>query len=374
MIRTLHLIDGTFGWEQRITINQLQTRLSDEQCRQVVASVDAGVRPDGIRAFHRTAGMNWSAAPALRKYLAEHPCDVIHAWGPDAAAVACMVVPSSTRISWSVFDPLTALQHRKLLTTLSTERLAAVICASQTVERRFVECGIQKSKCVIIRPGIDFARINNAQSGLLRAQVGIRAGERMIIMPPLQHDDAGEDDIFSAVTMCRYLDDQIRLVIPGKSTRQRQTVDRARRLLFDHFVVDPPDSIPTEELIAVADLLVAAPKRDTSSTAIAWAMAASVPVVATAVYSNAEMLAHKVNCRLVKPAEGRFMALALVPHLAVGDEAAKMADAARGQAFQVFGLRRCMDQHLKLYQNLMTDALPEEGITDSALNTADAAY
>jgi glycosyltransferase involved in cell wall biosynthesis len=103
-------------------------------------------------------------------------------------------------------------------------------------------------------------------------------------------------------------------------------------------------------------------------------MAASVPVVATAVYSNAEMLAHKVNCRLVKPAEGRFMALALVPHLAVGDEAAKMADAARGQAFQVFGLRRCMDQHLKLYQNLMTDALPEEGITDSALNTADAAY
>lgn len=374
MIRTLHLIDGTFGWEQRITLDQLRRRMPAGRCAQSVATVDLGMQIDGAKAFHRTAGVNWLAAPALRHFLAHHPCDIIHAWGPDAAAVACMVIPPSTRLTYSAFDPSVAHDHRKLLTTIADERLAAVICSAQTVERRIVECGIPKEKCVIIRPGIDFARINAAKTGLLRSKAGLRAGERMIIMPPPQKHDAGEENIFWAVTMCRYLDDSIRLVVPGRSNRQQQIVARARRLQFRQYVIDPPMDIPVEELIAVADLFITAPKRDTSSTAIAWAMAASVPVVATAVYANAEMLAHKVNGRLVKPADGRFMALALVPHIAHSDDAIRMADAARGQAFQVFSMRRCNDQHLRLYENLLADRIPADGITDAALDTAEVAY
>jgi starch synthase len=122
-------------------------------------------------------------------------------------------------------------------------------------------------------------------------------------------------------------------------------------------------------LIAISDVMVFASESDVSSTAIAWSMAAAVPVVATAVYSTAELVANKQNGLLVKPDAPKRIAVKMAALLGDRQTLRRMAEAARGQAYEVFSLRRCVDQHARLYQNLLTGAPATENITDAAFES-----
>jgi hypothetical protein len=44
----------------------------------------------------------------------------------------------------------------------------------------------------------------------------------------------------------------------------------------------------------------------------------------------------------------------------------KAREVARGQAYEVFGLRRCIEQHMQVYENVMSERAPGEGIAESA--------
>jgi hypothetical protein len=103
------------------------------------------------------------------------------------------------------------------------------------------------------------------------------------------------------------------------------------------------------------------------TTAIAWAMAASVLIVAGAVYATSELLAHQHNALLLKPGTSARMAVRLAAMLGETSDTSAMRETARGQAFEVFGLRRFVDQHLRLYENLVGGAGVSEGITDTAI-------
>lgn len=48
-------------------------------------------------------------------------------------------------------------------------------------------------------------------------------------------------------------------------------------------------------------------------------------------------------------------------------EVGRLRQAAHGQAYEVFGLRRSVEQYLQLYRNLLSGAAPDEGISDSAM-------
>ncbi|MCH7872136.1 MAG: glycosyltransferase, partial [Planctomycetes bacterium] len=121
------------------------------------------------------------------------------------------------------------------------------------------------------------------------------------------------------------------------------------------------------QLLVVADELLITPRVDISSTSIAWAMAAGVAVIGTAVHSVAEMIANKVNGLLFKQTPGRSMTPAILTCLRQRDEQRKAIEVARGHAYEAFGLRRCIEQYMQLYDNVLRGQDPGAGITDSAI-------
>jgi glycosyltransferase involved in cell wall biosynthesis len=130
----------------------------------------------------------------------------------------------------------------------------------------------------------------------------------------------------------------------------------------------PGDGFHFEDLVAVADAMLVPSSGEVPTTAIAWAMAAGVPVLATAVYATAEMMADKHNGLLVKPGHPKRAALRLVARLDDREQLDVIKETARGQAFQIFGLTRYVDQHVRLYENILNSHSPAEGIVDSSLD------
>ena len=96
-------------------------------------------------------------------------------------------------------------------------------------------------------------------------------------------------------------------------------------------------------------------------------MASGSAVIASAVYAVAELIANKVNGLLFNPQSATHLAGAVGRLLMDRDSQSKVREVARGHAYEVFSLRRYIDQHDRLRRNLATGCAPREGIVDSAV-------
>ncbi|MCH7813422.1 MAG: glycosyltransferase family 4 protein [Planctomycetes bacterium] len=371
MIRILHLIDSTADWQHRVALGQLLDRLGPErfECRLAATDVRAGaeVSPADreVRPFRRLLGIDALAAPALRSYLSGAGIDLIHAWGVSAAVTAAAAA-SATPLVVELFDPAVCVAEARRIRSVFKPGGLALICSSQTVRRRLIENGIAPEAAVVIRPGVDFALINAARKRDLRGKLGLNRDHRVVLVPAPVVRPGGHFTCYWAAVVRLLIEPGLRLILPGRSPEQARLVRLARGHGFEHLLTCPGDAVNYEELVAAADLMITAPQGDYPTTALAWAMAAGVPVLGTAVYGIAELIAHRHNGLLVKPEAPRPTALRLAA-LFDHDDLTGLADAARSQAYEVFGLRRCVDQHADLYENLLAGRTPGEGIDDSAV-------
>jgi hypothetical protein len=371
----------------------------------------------------RRFGLNISAAVSLRAHFADVKPDLVHAWGVNGAVAARAA--TNVPVAVSLFDPVLAVRHVKALRTLLHDEghdkadgnsggakssplpdgrgsdagplpygrgSVGIACSCEIVRRRLVEGGLEEQRTVLIRPGVEFAAINAAARSDLRERLGVARNEKLVIVPfgaastcvsgaafasawsSAASHDKGLFDTAWAVTLLNHMRGGFRIILPAQLGETRTITRFLEGLPTASPVVYVGDGegdegagvVPFEELVAVSDVLVVPARGDTSTTAIAWAMASKTAVIGSAVYSVAELLANKVNGLLFKPPRGKSMTVAIAKLL--GDDAslAKVRETARGQAYEVFGLRRFVDDYRRFYRNLLSDTVPSEGITDPA--------
>ncbi|GJM25779.1 MAG: hypothetical protein DHS20C16_21940 [Phycisphaerae bacterium] len=372
MMRVLHLLDSTCGWEQRLAITQLLDRFDTKIVDCAVASIDPShsqkLIPNAeIIPVPRRLTLPALAAPAIRSLNQSNRFDMIHAWGAPAAAAARAALPESSPLAISIFDPGLPSSDMRILLTVQAAGPCLFACAAERVRRRMVEQGIEFDSCAVIRPGVDFRTIREAKNSDLRDQLGIDRECSVAIATDPPTDRGGHRSAIWAVLMRAPLNDNIRLLVPGDS----DAITDLRRLAQSGAA---PDSIVFtgakyryEELQAVADVLICGGVDDISTTAIAWAMGSGVAVVSPAIYSVAELISNDLNGMLFKAEKswtrrGRQICV----RLEKARQAEKIREVARGQAYEVFSVRRSVDQHRQLYENILGGESPSHNISDPA--------
>lgn len=366
-----HVLDASTGWEQRIGASQLIDRLpGDRFASSLVAIHPAARRALGrvnqpIDALPGFGGIGALSAPALTSFVERRRIDLIHAWGVQAGVAARML--PRTPLVIQLFDPLVAAQEVKRLRTLARPERFAVVCSSETVRRRLIEGGLAADLAVVIRPGVDFSLINRSRRDTLRERLGLRREDFVVIVPEPAARSGGQWEACFAVTLHHHLVGGVRIIVPGVSREQRRIARFINSLPLARSLILPGDRYAFEKLLAVADALLVTPRGDISTTSITWAMAAGVAVIGTAGYAIAELIANKVNGLLFKQVPGRSMTASILKALRDRASQEKVKEAARGQAYEVFGLRRYVEQTMRLYENVLNGAAPGEGIVDSAI-------
>ncbi len=368
-----HLFDGSLGWEQRVGVSQLVDGLPPDLYTSSLAAIDPAAGRTLRRLNHsidllpRFLGIDTLAAPAVVRFAGRRRVDLIHAWGVHAA-VAARALPR-TPLVVGLFDPLVAMREVKRIRAIARPEKFAVLCSCEIVRRRLIEGGLAAEFAVVIRPGVDFSLINRCRRGSLRERIGLTRDEYVAIVPEPVTRAGGQWEACYAATLRNHLSGGVRIVLPGRSREQRRIARFINMLPLTPSLLTPGDQYPFEHLLAVADVVLVTPRGDMSTTSIAWAMASGAAVIATAVHSTAEILANKVNGLLFKQVPGKSMAASILKVLANRGSQEKVKEAARGQAYEVFGLRRHVEQTMRLYQNVVSGAAPGEGIVDSALQT-----
>ena len=374
MIRILHLFDAEITWEQRVQAGLLIERLPADRfaCRAAVLEARhrrlAPPGPNGVDVLPRRLAAQFLSAPAVRSYLHRHQIDLVHAWGADAPLAVVLACPQ-TPIVVARFDPYISLRQGHRLRAAMQERRFAIACPAQTVRRRLMEQGLPEDVCPVIRPGIDLGAINAARRQDVRGGLDLSPDDRVLIAPEPATPRGGQFVACWTAAVRSFVEPQIRLILPGTGRERDRIARLTRQLGLTRLLRCPGESPGFETLVAAADVLLCPPSGDASSSAIAWAMAAGVPVIATAVYSTAELIANRQNGLLVKPDAAKRLAVKLAALLEQEETLARLREVARGQAYQVFSVRRYVAQHARLYDNITSGRPVGDGISDAAYDT-----
>jgi len=302
-------------------------------------------------------------APELSSIAVRAGAQLVHAWGPRAAAAAGTRLRNLALLV-SLLKPQSARETATWLRSLAHR--AVVAAGSQTARGLLVGAGAAPDRVVVIRGAVDFGEINRARSASQRAELVGEAGPVLLMDGPASRGGGQYYGIWAAAIV-RQVCPELRVLMPYGS-RERDRLRRfARDIRMEEMFVCVDAPFTWAQLMACCDAFVCPAVEEACGEPLAMAMAAGVPIVASAVRSVTELVADRHNGFLCKPARPRDLAGRMLTAIEDADTRRQVTEVARGQAYEVFGQRSFIDHYERLYENVIQGRAPGDGIRDNAM-------
>lgn len=358
--RVVHLVasdtSSAQGW-------RLAALRDGESAAPRVVHLGGGAPPHAIRA-DRNVPLKTRIAPLVARDLegALGGADLVHVWSAWAARkLAPRMGPRAAR---ALLIELDLPEPGALALPLPGAGLrAGYVVPSATAQAWLAASGVARDSSVVIRPGADSALLQRADRAAARAALGLATDQIAVFsLPNLARDPAAKLTAWATLIVAR-LCPGVRLIgcpaAPGFSVFKRfaESAAQAHVLRPGAAAADWPISL------AAADLLSALPTHNGPTDALAWAMAAGVPIVASATPANREYLQHGVNATLCAPGGGPREAARHLLHTIENLPAARaMARVAQDQARAGLDVGRMRARYARAYQNLLCAQPVGQGI------------
>ncbi len=328
---------------------------------------EPGARPGPL---HAPFDVPWLGGSKLERELADVRPDVVHVWSPLAARWCAPLLAHRTRVLVQADLADRVDRHARWFRSRGGTATVAFICPAELCRRRLVERGVAAEACVVLRPYVDFGRINRGRSVEVRGPLGLSEEERLLLLLPPIRRDAGQFTAVWAALLVHVIRADLRIVVPTTTREARRLQRLAKSVRREGAMRFPGDRFTLSELLGAADLAMYLPPGDASVAALPWAMAAGRPILASATYAVTELLADRHNAWLVKPDDPKAAAQKLLRLIESPlNETRGPVELARAQAFEVFSRQRMVQQFRQVYDNLRQDRPAGEGVSDSAVRT-----
>lgn len=322
----------------------------------------ACVRPEGplLKPLEAAGLQPWRCGPtsfrsplllgaivALARRLKSRGIDVLHSFGfysnilalPAARLAGVRSVVGSQRDLGDLRAPAERFLHRFAL------RLAKhVVVNSEAVKERIIEGhGIRPGRVSVVPNGVDLSRFS---PGPPRAHSsnGLVVGAMSNLRP-----EKGLPDLVRAVGLVRELGRDVRLVIHGEGPMRKDLAGMVAGLKLEPWVSLPGSTREPEVALRELDVFVLPSLSESCSNGLMEAMATALPVIATSVGGNVDLVQHEVTGLLVPPGDAPALAQAIVRLADDRALAAGLGERARTHADSVFGMDRMVARTEQLY-------------------------
>jgi glycosyltransferase involved in cell wall biosynthesis len=241
---------------------------------------------------HYTAGLAILRIAAL---IRSHKVDLVHAndltmsaLGLSAARLAGVSVVVN-RVDMGHLRPGMTIWHRRM--EMFAARHADICCANAEAVRRMCieEEGCHPDRVVVVRNGLDLPRFDE-----LAAQPGdplpLEPGDSMVAVIGNLWPVKGHRVLVEAAALLRERWPKVRFFCAGEGSEKAALQKRIRELGLERTVVLLGHRIDVPSLLRRADAFILCSSAEGLSNAVMEAMAARLPVVATDVGGNGELL------------------------------------------------------------------------------------
>lgn len=285
--------------------------------------------------------------------------DVVHAHHPRAHAIALLAgffapIPRlvvSRRVSFKLkkWNPFSQLKYR-------SSRIRTYIAVSEDIRRVLIAGGVPAAKIVVIHSGVDTVKFApRPPAAGLRAALGIPEG--VPVVGNLTHYSwwKGQAYFIDAAKEAVEAGSPVHFLLVGKDTdgedARRRVADRgiADRVTLAGFRTDMPEVL---SILAVS--VVSSLAGEGFSGVLRESMCMGVPVVATEVGGNGELVRDGKTGFLVPPADASALALAIRRQLSDRATSHAMAETAQREVRENYSIDSMVDKTIALYERLMS--------------------
>lgn len=244
----------------------------------------------------------------------------------------------------------------KLLFVLLNHRYDRVIAPSKAILEQLARSeGVDRLKTVRLPNGVDCDRFrpsNHSQRVEGRTRLGLPEATYLIgcaarLVPVKRHED-----LIAGFAMIAKAHPDARLVLVGDGSLHEQLAQQVHELDLDDQVLFLGEVRNMEQLLPVLDAFVLASSTEGMSNAILEAMACGLPIVATDVGGNPELVQPGSTGYLVEPFRPDEMARGLSELLERRDHGRQLGQAGRLRAEAIFSLPAMIDSFSTFYQTV----------------------
>ena len=369
MVRTVvYYTDGDgFGGAEQILLHTMEGL--DRKCWQPVLFHHSkpGIKPLLARAH--AGGVPLRTVPDIRtisdigrlpqfmRALREEKASILHAhltwplsckYGLLAAAFAGVPVVVATTHTCQEFPRRQWLLRAqpRLIASCVDRYLPVSEAAAQILRDAF---RIPAAKVQVVHNGIPFSSFGRAHSVAPLAGVIPQETLPVILTVGRLGEEKGHHYLLRAATLVP----QATLVIAGEGSLRQSLEAQARQLGIDDRVKFLGHREDIQDLLAMCDVFVLPSLSEGLPVSVLEAMAASKPVIASAVGGNKEVVIHGETGLLVPPADPSALATAIQSILSDRELALRLATAGKARVQLQFSAKTMVERITQTYRELL---------------------
>jgi glycosyltransferase involved in cell wall biosynthesis len=291
-------------------------------------------------------GFQWTPGPGTSV--------VVYAWGEAALSLLPrreVVYP----IVGVVNDP--GEVHDVGATCRMLERREAtylLACSSTHVGDQLLARRVPEGVVEQTPPGVDFGALRAADRDRIRQELDLLPTDRVLLAPTPPSRAGGQYEAVWATAVLYQIWRNVRLIVPGSFEKAGRVRRLAERCYCPEVFRLTGDQYSPAELLAASDMLVVPAVKAVPAGWLAWAMAAGVPVVGTAVPTIAELIQDEKTGFLAASAKPHALATRIRQAWEDVEARQRCVTAARDRAYSQFRLQKFIDAHLKIVEGLVT--------------------
>jgi glycosyltransferase involved in cell wall biosynthesis len=293
----------------------------------------------------------------LAHYLRTNLIQIVHSYGfypnvftvPVARLAGASIVVASIR---DTGDLLTPMQTR--LQKLVCRFADCVLVNAEAIRESLIEQGYDPHKIVVIRNGIalsNFAR--KERSAVLRRELGIPPSARLVAVFSRLNPMKGVEYFLDAAIVLAGRFPDVSFLVAGDGESKKELQERASSLGLGQRIVFTGFRCDVRDLLSEAAISVLPSLSEGTSNTLLESMAAGIPVVATNVGGNPEVIEDGVSGLLVPPRDSTALAAAIVRLLEDEDLASRLGQAGMRRVSELFSLSGSVQQTEHLYERLV---------------------
>jgi glycosyltransferase involved in cell wall biosynthesis len=293
----------------------------------------------------------------LARYVRRNLIQIVHSFGfypnvftvPVARLAGASIVVASIR---DTGDLLTPMQRR--LEKMVCRWADCVLVNAEAIRENLVGQGYDPTNIVVIRNGITPPKSAGKERGaVLRRELGLPPAARLVTVFSRLNPMKGVEYFLDAARIVAGSYPDVRFLVVGDGGSKKELEEFAsrlglgRRIVFTGFRSDVPD------LLSEVSISVLPSLSEGTSNTLLESMAAGIPVIATRVGGNPEVVEDGVSGLLVPPRDSGALAAATVRLLEDEDLAVKVGQAGRKRVANLFSIDGSVHETERLYQRLV---------------------
>lgn len=331
-------------------------------CLDALGELGERLRQDGVEVvcLGRRPGRDLGLVRRLAGALREREVEVVHAhqytpffyaalarlWSGNAFR---LILTEHGRHFPDRVSPLRRAANRLVLGRLADEVCAVSAFSADRLRRRDGFSGAVR----VIENGTDVSHFEPGDDRpAARRRLGLDPDRRVVLHVARFHPVKGQQVLLHAFGDVAAARPDVDLLLAGDGPLRGELEALSGGLGLSarvHFLGVRHD-VP--ELLRAADVFVLTSRSEAAPLTLLEAMAARVPVVATAVGGIPEMVRHGREGLLVPRDDAAATARALLQHLDDPAAAAALAEAGAARVHERYQLERCVDRYAALYRRL----------------------